>query len=105
MFPCSKASHALRGRAATCVLGIGDESLRLLPCGELRVAEGVPDGRRTVRVIMKVRYAQYTTRTPGRVLTAPSSGVETIDQAALAALDASLRRPVRLLGVRAELEV
>ena len=74
MFPCSKASHALRGRAATCVLGIGDESLRLLPCGEWRVAEDVPDGRRAVRVIMKVRYAQYTTGTPGRVLTAPLLG-------------------------------
>jgi impB/mucB/samB family C-terminal domain len=71
-----------------------------------RVAEDVPDGqRRAVRVIMKVRYAPFTTCTPGRVLTAPSSDVETLDQAALAALDASLRRPVRLLGVRAELEV
>ena len=72
-----------------------------------RVAKDVAYGqRRAVRVIVKVRYAPFTTRTHGRVLTAPSSDVEAIEQAALAALDAfTSRRPVRLLGVRAELEV
>jgi len=72
-----------------------------------RVAEDVADGqRRAVRVVVKVRYAPFTTGTHGRALTAPSSDVEAIEQAALAALDAfTSRRPVRLLGVQAELEV
>jgi nucleotidyltransferase/DNA polymerase involved in DNA repair len=70
-----------------------------------RVAEDVTDGRRAVRVVVKVRYAPFTTRTHGRALTAPSSDAEAIQQAALAALDAfTSRAPVRLLGVRAELE-
>ena len=55
---------------------------------------------------MKVRHAPFTTRTHGQALTAPSSDMEAIEQAALAALDTfTSRRPVRLLGVRAELEV
>jgi len=70
-----------------------------------RVAEDVTDGRRAVRVVVKVRYAPFTTRTHGRALTAPSSEAEAIEQAALAALDAfTSRTPLRLLGVRAELE-
>jgi DNA polymerase-4 len=72
-----------------------------------QVAKDVHDGkRRVVRVVVKVRYAPFTTRTHGRALTAPSLDVEAIEQAARAALDAfTLRAPVRLLGVRAELEV
>jgi len=70
------------------------------------VAEDVADGqRRAVRVVVKVRYAPFTTLTHGRALTAPSADVELIEQAALAALDTfTSRRPVRLLGVRAELD-
>ena len=72
-----------------------------------RVADDVTRGqRRAVRVVVKVRYAPFTTSTHGRALTAPSSEAEPIVQAALAALDAfTSRRPVRLLGVRAELEI
>jgi nucleotidyltransferase/DNA polymerase involved in DNA repair len=72
----------------------------------LRVAEDIADEqRRVVRVVVKVRYAPFTTLTHGRALTPPSSDVEAIEQAALAALDAfTSRGPVRLLGVRAELE-
>jgi nucleotidyltransferase/DNA polymerase involved in DNA repair len=71
-----------------------------------RVAEDFADGeRRAVRVVVKVRYAPFITSTHGRALSAPSSDAEAIEQAALAALDAfTSRRPVRLLGVRAELE-
>jgi DNA polymerase-4 len=71
-----------------------------------RVAQDVADGqRRVVRVIVKVRYAPFSTSTHGRMLTVPSLETETIEQAALAALDAfPERKPVRLLGVRAELE-
>jgi DNA polymerase-4 len=70
------------------------------------VAEDVADlQRRAVRVVVKVRYAPFTTRTHGRTLTAPSTDVKVIEGAALAALDTfTSRRPVRLLGVSAELE-
>jgi len=55
---------------------------------------------------VKVRYAPFTTGTHGGALTAPSSDVEVIEQVALGALDAfTSRAPVRLLGVRAELEL
>ncbi len=71
-----------------------------------RVGDGVAEQqRRAVRVVVKVRYAPFDTRTHGRKLTVPSSDVEVIELAALAALDLfTSRRPVRLLGVRAELE-
>ncbi|MGH3239554.1 MAG: DNA polymerase IV [Spirillospora sp.] len=73
------------------------------------IAGDVADGGRTIaRVIVKVRYAPFTTQTHGRTLKTapPASAVEApdlIEEAALAALDAfTRRRPVRLLGVRAE---
>ena len=71
-----------------------------------RVAEDIADSeRRAVRVVVKVRYAPFITATHGRALSAPSRDVEAIEAAALAALDVfTSRRPVRLLGVRAELE-
>jgi DNA polymerase-4 len=71
-----------------------------------RVAEDVADlQRRVVRVVVKVRYAPFITCTHGRALTAPSADANAIHGAALAALDTfTSRRPVRLLGVRAELE-
>jgi nucleotidyltransferase/DNA polymerase involved in DNA repair len=71
-----------------------------------RVAADVADEqRRVVRVVVKVRYAPFTTATHGRALALPSSDVGVIGQSALAALEAfTSRRPVRLLGVRAELE-
>jgi len=71
-----------------------------------RVSEDVvAEQRRAVRVVVKVRYAPFTTVTHGRALSAPSCDVEVIGQAAQAALDAfTSRDPVRLLGVRAELE-
>ncbi|MDQ1484184.1 MAG: polymerase, partial [Actinomycetota bacterium] len=70
-----------------------------------RVAGDVADGRRVVRVVVKVRYAPFSTHTHSRALSGPSSGVDALEEAALAALETfSSRGPVRLLGVRAELE-
>ncbi|MEZ0072107.1 DNA polymerase IV [Planotetraspora sp. GP83] len=70
-----------------------------------RVAEDVAAERRpATRVVVKVRYAPFVTHTHGHALPAPTADVTEIERAALAALDEfTERRPVRLLGVRAEL--
>jgi nucleotidyltransferase/DNA polymerase involved in DNA repair len=69
-----------------------------LVAGELASAR-----RPSVRVVVKVRYAPFVTQTHGQPLAAPTVAAAPIRQAALAALDKFTgRRPVRLLGVRAE---
>jgi nucleotidyltransferase/DNA polymerase involved in DNA repair len=61
------------------------------------------EARPIVRVVVKVRYVPFTTRTRGHTPPAPVTGAVEIERAALAALDRfTTRRPVRLLGVRAE---
>jgi nucleotidyltransferase/DNA polymerase involved in DNA repair len=62
-------------------------------------AEQRPAGR----VVVKVRHAPFFTSTHGHTLAEPTSDGAEIGEAALAALDMFTdRRPVRLLGVRAE---
>lgn len=70
-----------------------------------RVAADLAAERRSAaRVVVKVRYVPFTTRTHGYTLAASSPEETAIARAALAALDRfTERRPVRLLGVRAEL--
>jgi nucleotidyltransferase/DNA polymerase involved in DNA repair len=59
--------------------------------------------RPAVRIVVKVRHAPFFTSTHGHTLASPTSDPEEIGEAALAALDKFTdRRPVRLLGVRAE---
>jgi DNA polymerase IV len=61
--------------------------------------------RPAVRVVVKVRYAPFVTETHGVKLAAPSSEAAVITAAAAEALGRFTgRRPVRLLGVRAEFE-
>ncbi|MCW2919835.1 MAG: DNA-directed polymerase [Actinomycetia bacterium] len=69
-----------------------------------RVANDVAaEQRPAARIVVKVRYVPFTTRTHGHALGTPTTEVTAIEQAALAALDRfTERRPVRLLGVRAE---
>ena len=56
--------------------------------------------------MVKVRYAPFITETHGVTLSAPGSDPEVIAQAAADALGRFTgRRPVRLLGVRAEFGV
>ncbi len=60
--------------------------------------------RPAVRVVVKVRFAPFTTRTHGQPLAVPTTDRAVMEQSAQAALDQfSARWPVRLLGVRAEL--
>ena len=68
------------------------------------VADDIATEQRTaVRVVVKVRFAPFFTQTRGQPISIPTGRPAVIEQAALAALDRFTdRRPVRLLGVRAE---
>ena len=69
----------------------------------LLAADLQAEPRPAVRVGVKVRYAPFITETHGVTLGFPSSEAAVIERAALAALEQFTgRRPVRLLGVRAE---
>ncbi|MGQ0671022.1 MAG: DNA polymerase IV [Actinomycetota bacterium] len=62
------------------------------------------EGRPATRVVVKVRFAPFFTRTHGAKLQEPTTDAATCVRAALEALDFfELDRPVRLLGVRADL--
>ncbi len=69
-----------------------------------QVAADVRSERRAAdRVVVKVRFAPFFTTTHGSALDESTSDVEVLERAALAALERfEQRRPVRLLGVRAE---
>ena len=64
------------------------------------------EGRPVVRLTLKVRYAPFFTQTRSRKLPAPTSDREEVVAAALA-LAAKIEpgRPIRLLGLRAEMTV
>jgi nucleotidyltransferase/DNA polymerase involved in DNA repair len=69
----------------------------------LLAADLVAEGRPAVRIVVKVRYAPFVTETHGVTLPASSTDAAVIEEAALSALGRfASRRPVRLLGVRAE---
>jgi DNA polymerase-4 len=70
-----------------------------------RVAQDVVDeGRPAVRVAVKVRFAPFFTQTRSVTLAEPTHDAAAIERAALDALARfDLGRPVRLLGVRADL--
>jgi DNA polymerase-4 len=62
------------------------------------------EGRPAIRIIVKVRFAPFFTSTHGVPADEPTSDPETVEALALRALERfELDRPVRLLGVRAEM--
>ena len=69
-----------------------------------RVAADVDaEGRPAARVVVVVRFAPFTTRSHGVTLPAPTADAAAIEAAALDLLERfTARRPVRLVGVRAE---
>jgi DNA polymerase IV len=75
----------------------------------LEMAEALADelrreGRPIVRVVVKIRFAPFFTHTHGAKLAEPSLAWEVVRAATVRALDRfDLDRPVRLVGVRAEL--
>ena len=70
-------------------------------------AEVVADGRRVIRVAVKVRSASFfTTTREAKLRDGATTDPEVVARAALTVLDRiELTRPVRLLGVRADLEL
>jgi DNA polymerase-4 len=69
------------------------------------LADVEAEGRRAVRVGMKLRYAPFETRSRSLTLPAPTFDAATIEAAALELLGRFDRsRAVRLLGVRLEME-
>ncbi len=95
-----------RGREITFQRDIKNWEEVRIEVGRLarRVTDDIASEQRpAIRVVVKVRYAPFFTRTHAYPLAAPASEAIAIEQAALAALDwFTERRPVRLLGVRAE---
>ena len=64
----------------------------------------LPEGRQVMRVTVKLRTSSFFTSTHGRKLAEPTTDPDRIVESALDALARfELDRPVRLLGVRAEL--
>lgn len=62
------------------------------------------EGRPVARVVVKVRFTPFTTVTHGAAVSPPTLEDAELERAALAALERfELDRPVRLLGVRAEM--
>src|SRR5436190_3443945 len=96
------------GREETFQRNIGDwprVEAEVARIAGLLAADLVAEPRPAVRVVVKVRYAPFVTETHGVTLAAPSSDAGVIASAAAEALGRFTgRRPVRLLGVRAEFE-
>ena len=89
--------HDLTERAA-----IDEQVVRM--AGEL-TREVVAEGRVVVRVAVKVRTSTFFTRTKISKLPEPTTDPAEVERVALAVLDRfELDRPVRLLGVRVELD-
>ena len=71
----------------------------------LLAADLASEPRPALRIVVKVRYAPFFTETHGVTLSSPSSDPAVIARAAAEALSRFTgRRPVRLLGVRAQFE-
>jgi DNA polymerase-4 len=88
-------------------LTTSEETFRELDRLAFETSEDVrKEGRAAVRVVVKVRLVPFITKTRGISLPEPTSDPEAIAAGARAALARfpDSERPVRLLGVRAELE-
>lgn len=106
--PVSAAPHVARslGREITFQTDLADwaDVRRELLALAAQVADELAgQDRPAARVVVKVRYTPFTTRTHGHTLPTPTTDPAAVERAALTALDLfTPDRPVRLLGVRAE---
>ena len=96
-----------RGRQVTYQHDIEDwddvrrELVALVP---IVMADIAAEGRPATRIVVTVRYPSFFTRSHGTTLPEPTTDASVVEAAALAALAAfEDHRPVRLLGLRAEL--
>ena len=98
-----------RSRETTFQTNLTDWALVRAAVSELtlRVAQDVVDeGRPAVRVGVKVRFAPFLTHTRSITLPGPTSDAAALEAAALEVVEwFEHDRPIRLLGVRAELRV
>jgi DNA polymerase-4 len=100
--PRGRSREATFEQDLTARADIDEQVVRM--AGDL-TREVVADGRLVVRVAVKVRFSSFFTRTKISKLAAPTTDPEDVERAALAVLDRfELDRPVRLLGVRVELD-
>jgi DNA polymerase-4 len=105
----SDAPHQAKGRSreVTFQEDVADRARMDAEVARLarRVAEDVAEeGRPAVRIGVKVRFVPFVTQTRSVTLDAPTADPDTIERAALDVLTRFRHsRPVRLLGVRAEL--
>ena len=69
--------------------------------------EVLASGRRVIRVAVKVRSSSFFTQTrEAKLRGGPTTDLEVITRTALSVLEKfELKRPVRLLGVRADLQI
>jgi DNA polymerase-4 len=98
-----------RGRQVTYQHDIADwDDVRreLLALVTVVVADVEAEQRPATRIVVTVRYPTFLTRSHGRTLAEPSADADVIEAAALEALAMfDDHRPVRLLGLRAELRL
>jgi nucleotidyltransferase/DNA polymerase involved in DNA repair len=96
-----------RGRERTFQENIGDPAQVRAQVARLArelAAELAGGARPAVRIVVKVRFAPFFTHTHGAALPEPTLDPGQIVEGAMAALDRfTLDRPVRLVGVRADL--
>lgn len=69
------------------------------------VEDTAQDGRRVIRVALKVRYAPFVTKSVSRKLPDPTRDAATVVAAVMALAETLEDREIRLLGVRAEMEM
>jgi DNA polymerase-4 len=95
-----------RSREVTFQRDIEDWAQVRREVGELArllMGDATVAGRPVARVIVKVRFVPFTTRTQGHTMHPATDSAEAIEAAAIVALDRfTTRRAVRLIGVRAE---
>jgi DNA polymerase-4 len=100
--PRSRSREETFEHDLTTTEAIREQIVRL---AEEVTASVVAEGRRVTHVAVKVRTATFYTRSKISKLPEPTTDPATVARAALAVLDRfELFRPVRLLGVRVELE-
>ena len=95
-----------RGHEETFAVDLTDwAEVRAAAAGLARrvAADVLAEGRLAARVGVKVRFVPFITRTRSTTLAEPTSDMATIEATALDMLDQfTARRPVRLVGVRAD---